>query len=294
MGHRIAGEENPFGTGGKKVTGSLLPTSLVRRWYNAPAMNTVLELLCHPLTHEPLRLVSENVLKAVSSRDSFSIKDGIPLLLLEGDCSGANRKYQHLYDRIAIGYDLAEVLYGWWKKLKAGELRQPILKDVLVRPGNNVLEVSVGTGANVWLLPDHGHYYGLDISWRMLRRCQRNAKKKKREIGLVLGSAEHLTFRDECFDSVFHVGGINFFNDKARAIREMIRVAKPGTRIVIADEEEQVVQRQYERTPFIRSYFRNRKEPVSAPTDLVPPAMRDLKVEPALEGKAYVLSFTKA
>jgi uncharacterized protein YbaR (Trm112 family) len=43
-------------------------------------MNTkMLELLCHPLTHEPLHLVSENLLKAVSSGDSFSIKDGIPM-----------------------------------------------------------------------------------------------------------------------------------------------------------------------------------------------------------------------
>jgi len=37
---------------------------------------------------------------------------------------------------------------------------------------------------------------------------------------------------------VFHFGGINFFNDKAAAIREMIRVAKPGTKFVIGDENE--------------------------------------------------------
>jgi ubiquinone/menaquinone biosynthesis C-methylase UbiE len=254
---------------------------------------TMLELLCHPLTHEPLQLVSDNLLRAISSGDSFSIQDGIPLLLPDGDCTGANQKYQQLYNRIALGYDLGEKLYSWWKRLRPGELRRPFLKEVVVRPGSQVLEVSVGTGANIWLLPDQAHYFGLDISWRMLRRCQRNARKWKRDIELVMGSAEHLPFRDDCFDTVFHVGGINFFNDKARAIREMIRVAKPGTRIVIADEEEQVVKSSYERTPFLRSYFRNRKEPVSAPTELVPAEMRDLKVESALEGKVYVLSFTK-
>lgn len=37
---------------------------------------------------------------------------------------------------------------------------------------------------------------------------------------------------------MFHLGGINFFDDKARAIAEMVRVAKPGTRIVICDENE--------------------------------------------------------
>jgi PII-like signaling protein len=34
--------------------------------------------------------------------------------------------------------------------------------------------------------------------------------------------------------------GIDFFNDKARAIAEMIRVAKPQTKIMIVDETEKV------------------------------------------------------
>jgi ubiquinone/menaquinone biosynthesis C-methylase UbiE len=172
-------------------------------------------------------------------------------------------------------------------------MRRQFLKDLAVRPADKVLEVSIGTGSNIWVLPHEAEYYGLDISWKMLKRCQRNAIKLKREIELFLGSAEHLPFNDECFDCVFHVGGINFFNDKAQAIREMIRVAKPGTRIVIADEEEEVVKSSYERNPFTKKYFQNRKEPVSAPTELVPADMRDVKVERAMEGKLYVLSFMK-
>jgi ubiquinone/menaquinone biosynthesis C-methylase UbiE len=255
---------------------------------------TTLKLLCHPLTHEPLELVSENLLRGVSSGDSFSINADIPMLVPEDDCAGANQKYQKMYDRIAVVYDLGEKLYGWWKGLGHGEMRQPFLKDVVVRPGNKVLEVSVGTGANIWLLPNDAEYYGLDISWKMLRRCQRNAKKLKREIELIQGSAEHLPFRDDSFDSVLHVGGINFFNDKARAIREMIRVAKPGTRIMIADEEEEVVKSNDERNPLTRKYFQGRTESVSAPFDLVPTEIHDVRLEPALEGKAYVLNFTKA
>jgi ubiquinone/menaquinone biosynthesis C-methylase UbiE len=254
----------------------------------------LLDLLCHPLTHEPLQSISKSLLKGVSSGDTFALTDGIPQLLPKGDCSGANEKYQRLYDRIALGYDWAEKLYGFWKRVSLAEMRREVLKDVLVRPGHKVLEVPVGTGANIWLFPHDAEYYGLDISWKMLRRCRRNARKLKREIELVLGSAEHLPFRDECFDCVFHVGGINFFNDRARAIHEMIRVAKPGTRIVISDEQEEVVKSMYERTPFVRRFFQNRKEPVSAPTDLVPPQMCDLEVEQVLDGRMYVLSFTKA
>jgi ubiquinone/menaquinone biosynthesis C-methylase UbiE len=70
----------------------------------------------------------------------------------------------------------------------------------------------------------------------MLKQCQRKTGNAGGRSSLVSGSAEHLPFRDSLFDAVFHATGINFVNDKGGAIREMIRVAKAGTRIVIVDE----------------------------------------------------------
>jgi len=75
-----------------------------------------------------------------------------------------------------------------------------------------------------------------------LKRWQRHAQ-------LFQGEAERLPFRDAVFDCVFHVGGINFFSDKERAITEMIRAAKPGTKLVIVDETEKVVSQQYQKHP---------------------------------------------
>jgi ubiquinone/menaquinone biosynthesis C-methylase UbiE len=241
-----------------------------------------------------LQFVSADVLKGESTGDRFAIRDGIPDLLPAQDIAGDNKKYRELYDTIARGYDLSQRIWGF---LRYGGydkvVRAQYLRDVEVRAGCRVLEVSVGTGGNVWFLPNHADYYGLDISWGMLRQCQHNARKHRREIELVCGSAEHLPFRDGVLDSVFHVGGINFFNDKERAIREMIRVARSGTRIVIVDEEEEVVKTTYERIPFVRRYFQHRGEPVSAPVNLVPSGMQDLKVEKTLDGRLYVLSFVK-
>jgi ubiquinone/menaquinone biosynthesis C-methylase UbiE len=240
-----------------------------------------------------LRLVSADVLEAESSGDRFDIRDGIPDLLPAQDIAGGNRKYQELYDKIARGYDFAQDVYGFIRHGGYDKVRAQYLKDVDVRAGGRILEVSVGTGGNVWFLPGHAEYHGLDISWGMLRQCRRNARKHGRAIELVCGSAEHLPFRDGLFDCVFHVGGINFFDDKERAIQEMIRVARSGTRIVIVDEEEVVVKTTYERVPFVRRFFRNRGELVSAPVDLLPPSMQDLKVEKTLDGRLYVLSFVK-
>jgi ubiquinone/menaquinone biosynthesis C-methylase UbiE len=136
-------------------------------------------------------------------------------------------------------------------------------------------------------------FFGLDLSWGMLRRCRRNLRRWKRTAELFHGEAERLPFRDGVFDVVFHVGGINFFNDRASAIREMIRVSKPGTKMLIADETEKVVKSNYERWPVLGRYFQGRKDPVSDPTDLVPREMLDVRSSVFLEGKVYCLTFRK-
>jgi hypothetical protein len=73
----------------------------------------------------------------------------------------------------------------------------------------------------------------------------------------------------------------------------MIRVAKPGTKIVIVDETEKVVKEQYEKTPLIGKYFKKRAEVVTDPTLLVPAAMLEVRCKNILTGKAYCLTFRK-
>jgi ubiquinone/menaquinone biosynthesis C-methylase UbiE len=119
-----------------------------------------------------------------------------------------------------------------------------------------------------------------------VKRWQRNAQ-------LFHSEAERLPFRDAVFDCVFHVGGINFFSDKARAIREMIRVAKPGTKISIVDETEEVVSQQYQKNPLTRRYFAGRDKAVSGPIDLVPGEMGEMQARQFAEGKLYCLTFRK-
>jgi ubiquinone/menaquinone biosynthesis C-methylase UbiE len=192
---------------------------------------------------------------------------------------------------IARFYDPAETLYRW--VFRKEDLRTDHLKELAVTGSARVLEVSVGTGPNIPHLPSDCEVFGLDISWRMLKRCRKHLAKWKRTAELFLGEAERLPFRDGIFDVVFHVGGINFFNDRARAIAEMIRVAKPGTKVVIVDETEKVVKEIYEKTPFTKKYFQKRENAVASPVDLVPHDMLDIRSKEIGDGRLYCLSFRK-
>jgi ubiquinone/menaquinone biosynthesis C-methylase UbiE len=106
---------------------------------------------------------------------------------------------------------------------------------------------------------------GLDLSPEMLANCQNNLRRWQMDADLYLGNAESLPFADSSFDVVFTAGGINFFNDRAKAIREMIRVAKPGSLLMIADETEEYVKSTYEKSPYTSSFYKTASNPVTRP-----------------------------
>lgn len=257
-------------------------------------------LLCRPGTHEPLRLTSvpgpdgstEEVLVGVHTGETFPIRDGIPLLLDESKVSGFNQQYQGFYNRIAGLYDAGIKLFGYLAGGGEEHFRGEYLQELDVHDGARVLEVSIGTGANLHYLPVKAAYFGVDLSWGMLKRCQRNLEQWQLEAELILGNAEELPLRDEQFDAVFHVGGINAFNDRAKAIGEMIRVARAGTKIVIVDETAKLME-SFAWVPSVRKWLQEHGERFSAPVGLVPEGMRDVQAKDIAKGNLYCLTFRK-
>ena len=226
-----------------------------------------------------------------SSGERFPIRNGIPAFLKPEDLTGDNGKYNHLYQVIGGFYDDIQRVFCALKGFDRDAYFRSYMSLLEVKPGDSVLETSVGTGLNYKYLPGGVQLSGLDLSPEMLANCQANLRRWQMDADLYLGNAESLPFADESFDVVFHVGGINFFNDRAKAIREMIRVAKPGSLLLIADETEKHVKEVYEKG--LGPMYKNRKAPVSAPVDLVPPEMQQIHLEQMRYGDWYALTFRK-
>lgn len=112
--------------------------------------------------------------------------------------------------------------------------RKQVLKHLPNLSGARLLEVAVGDGSNLRLVPDDCHVYGNDISLAQLDGCRR--RFPNRNLRLLLGEAEALPFRDRTFDHVLSVGAFNYFNDPLKSLREMARVVKPGGWVVVSDE----------------------------------------------------------
>lgn len=112
--------------------------------------------------------------------------------------------------------------------------RMQILRHLGNLHRGRLLEVGIGDGENVVLLPRTIAIAGIDIAERPLADCR--DRYPDRGLFLTLGEAERIPFADRTFDAVLSVGGFNFYSDPQSALAEMARVTKPRGRIVVADE----------------------------------------------------------
>jgi ubiquinone/menaquinone biosynthesis C-methylase UbiE len=103
-----------------------------------------------------------------------------------------------------------------------------------MRRSARVLEVGIGDGDNVPLLPERHEVFGVDLARNRLRTCLDRFPAMAGR--LVWAEAEALPFEDGVFDVVFTIGGVNYFRDPAQALSEMSRVARPGALLIAADE----------------------------------------------------------
>lgn len=226
----------------------------------------------------------------------WPVRDGLPRLVREARVTGTDRLMCLVYDRFAALHDPA-VRYllprlegrGSERAIRDAYLRRIALASLTDEVGGRparILEVGVGTGANLPLLrrdlPEgaRAEVWGLDLSHGMMERCRRRAASTDLgRVRLLFADAHVLPFPDATFDRVFHVGGLNAFRDRGLALSEMARVARPGTPIVVVDEQLDPALR---RSPFHRAAFSLltllERDPRS-PRDLLPPGAQVLHDE---------------
>jgi ubiquinone/menaquinone biosynthesis C-methylase UbiE len=226
----------------------------------------------------------------------FPETDGIPVFLSEEFLTGDNEKYMKMYNWMSRGYDFVETVVG---RLKYGNtintMRNANISKLEWRDNCSVLYVSIGTGKDLQFIPASVNKQtlditGADISLGMLKQCKKKYGKQF-NLSLINCCAEDLPFNDNEFDVVFHVGGINFFNDKQLAINEMIRVAKKGTKILIADETEAYIDKQYKKSGFTKDYFAGQTFDLAALEAMIPNTVTEKTTGLMWDGKFYCITF---
>lgn len=127
-----------------------------------------------------------------------------------------------------VSADAAEVYEEFFLPALFQEWAPRVADAARVRPGQRVLDVACGTGVLARSISKRvgsdGSVVGIDPNAGMLAVAQRTAP----EVEWVEGTAETLPFADDSFDAVTSQFGLMFFEDQVGAIREMVRVLRPG------------------------------------------------------------------
>lgn len=137
-------------------------------------------------------------------------------------------RWQRHWDRLAPGYDHR---MGVWERAFFADTREWVGS----RASGRVLEVAVGTGLNLSHYPPEAEVTGIDFSPAMLTIARKRAAELGRHAELHTGSAELLEFPDAAFDTVVCTFSLCSIPDDRRAMAEMVRVLRPGGRLLLAD-----------------------------------------------------------
>ncbi len=134
-----------------------------------------------------------------------------------------------MFDDVAARYDLTNDLLAMGQTRR---WRKEVTKAVGAQPGDRVLDLAAGTGTSSEPIATGGAFVvACDFSLGMLTvGHERNPR-----LSFVAGDGLALPFADESFDAVTISFGLRNVHDRHAGLRELLRVTRPGGRIVVCE-----------------------------------------------------------
>lgn len=149
---------------------------------------------------------------------------------------GKKKQVTQMFDNISGNYD-------WMNRMITFGLdqgwRRKVDKFVTEEGANSILDVATGTGdmAIMFAKSKASEIIGLDISTGMLDVARKKSSKLSLDdrISFQVGDAESLPFEEDHFDAVSVSYGIRNFEDLEKGLDEILRVLKPGGKLVVLE-----------------------------------------------------------
>ena len=132
-----------------------------------------------------------------------------------------------MFDEVAPKYDRTNTVLSMGQDRR---WRKAVAEALDLQPGERVLDLAAGTATSAAALARSGAtVVGCDFSLGMLR------EGRGKGVPLVAGDALQLPFADAAFDAVTISFGLRNVADTSQALRELLRVTRPGGRLLVCE-----------------------------------------------------------
>ena len=156
--------------------------------------------------------------------------------------------------------------------------RESAVRGLPVQPGDRVLEVGVGTGEALPLYPRNCEILGIDFAEGMLEKARARARAHQLDhVSLMRMDAAQMDLESNSFDIVMAAYVVTAVPDYRKVVSEMIRVCRPGGRIIMLN------------------HFSNGNKVIAAVEKMISPLCKhigfrtDLSLNTVLEGTTLVV-----
>ena len=134
-----------------------------------------------------------------------------------------------MFDGVAEKYDLTNDVLSLGQDRR---WRKRVVDLVAPQPGETILDLAAGTGTSSQPFADAGAtVVPCDFSIGMLEV----GKRERPSLAFTAGDGTLLPFGDETFDAVTISFGLRNIVDPIAGLRELLRVTKPGGRVVVCE-----------------------------------------------------------
>ncbi|MCD9154008.1 demethylmenaquinone methyltransferase [Aeromicrobium duanguangcaii] len=139
------------------------------------------------------------------------------------------RDVARMFDTVAARYDLTNDVLSLGQDRR---WRTKVVETVAPRRGERILDLAAGTGTSSAPFAEAGaHVVPCDFSIGMLEV----GKQQYPGLNFTAGDGMQLPFADGVFDAVTISFGLRNIHDPLQGLRELLRVTRPGGRIVVCE-----------------------------------------------------------
>ncbi|HEY6119802.1 MAG TPA: methyltransferase domain-containing protein [Pyrinomonadaceae bacterium] len=229
-----------------------------------------------------------------TSGNEYPINHGVPDFTYPRELAEEDEYARSFYDGRAEAYDKNLHLTFKTHRENEQELRNEFIDLLELQPDDRVLEVSCGTGRDSEIISQrlgpHSQLCLQDIASGMLERCRQRMAGTSVPTSYCLSNACYLPYPDKYFDAVYSFGGLGEFSDIKRSLAEIVRVCKPGAKVVVGDES---IPPWLRKTEFAKILITTNKQFLApVPLEDMPIEARQVCLRWVIGGVFYLLEFT--